>query len=137
METSVTYSECTFPGDNSRAEREISVQCELDFPLNPYVMLAYGIGGDIKRDFYAETGLRYEFPITGELQLSIDSSISYMAPDNDTNGFSHYTAGVSISRQPIYAGLTYIGRIDEDVLPSGPGAYDVEIVGILGLSYSF
>ena len=43
----------------------------------------------------------------------------------------------TISWEFLSASVTYVGQIDDDVLPDGAGAYDAEVVGMIGVGYDF
>ncbi len=133
-EISAEYSECVFPGQEEKAEREIEVSAALDGFLNPSFSAAYGVGGGISGDVYAEAGISREIPLEGGFTLFFDAAAGYLSPDEGASGFSHYTAGAGAGYGPVAARLAYTGRIDEDVLGD---AYDVSLVWMLSVSREF
>jgi uncharacterized protein (TIGR02001 family) len=155
---SVGYTEYTYPGSGGDAEvttapdgtataestfgesdREVSLGAEVNAPLSPAVTVYYGLDGGIDGDVYVEAGLGHELEVAEGLALELGATLGYLSPDAEDadDGFSHWTASASLGYKILSAGVTYIGQIDDDVLPDGEGAYDVEVVGTLGLSHEF
>lgn len=128
------YTEFTFPGAEGGAEREVYAGVELDVPLSPSLTVFYGVDGGIKKDLYVEAGIGYEFEIMGGLDLELGATVGYIEPDEGDSGFTAWSVTAGLGYKCISASVTYYGQIDDDVLPDGPGAYDVEVVGMLSLS---
>ena len=103
--------------------------------------VSYGVDGGIEDSLYIElsAGSSFELCETVGLGLDLGATVGYMSPDEGEDGFSHYTASVGLSCAALSAGVTYIGQIDDDVLPDveDGGSYDVEVVGTIGASIEF
>ena len=59
--------------------------------------------------------------------------------DGQTNdsGFACADFSASLSFQKAYVGVTYVARLDDDVLPDGPYGYDSKWIASCGISYGF
>jgi uncharacterized protein (TIGR02001 family) len=157
FDLSIGYTEYTYPGSGGdpevtlgamgeaeaegtfgESDREVSVSAGLDVPLAPSVGVYYGLDGGIEDDMYVEASVGHDIEMD-EVSLSLGATVGYVNPDADDaeDGFSHYTVSASLSYAMLSAGVTYIGQIDDDVLPDGPGAYDAEVVGTIGIAYDF
>jgi uncharacterized protein (TIGR02001 family) len=135
---SLGYCEYTYPA-GGEADREVSLTAGLDTLLAPSVMVAYGFDGAIERTVYVEASLGHDFELSECSSLSLGATVGYVSPDEGEAGFSHYTASASLSYKALSAGVTYIGQIDDDVLPDveDGGAYDVSVVGTLSAGIEF
>jgi hypothetical protein len=121
---------------DNEADREISISAGI-----PFVGVAayFGVDGGIKDTIYLEATAEYGIDITEELSAGISASAAYLIDDNDggESGFANYTAGVSLGYGIFGASVTYIGQGDDKVLPEEQGGYDVEVVGMLSIGYTF
>lgn len=137
MDISLDYCEYTYPGAEGEADREIALSYGLALPLSPSLMVAYGVDGGIEKSLYAELGAGHELQLSEMVALDAGATVGYLDPDEGESGFSHFTASLGLSMGPFSASVTYVGQIDDDVLPDGEGAYDVEVYGMLGVAGTF
>jgi hypothetical protein len=138
LEVSTGYTEYLYPGSETEADREISLGFALDLPLSPSLSVFYGLDGGIEKSLHAEFGIGHTFEID-KLTLELAALIAYEDPDGGESGFSYFTASVSAGYAMLSASLTYVGQIDDDVLPdvADGGSYDVEVYGTIGISHAF
>jgi len=135
VDASIGYTEYTYP-QGAEADREISLSLGLgDVLLAPSLGIFYGLDGGIEENVYLEAGARHEVAVTEDIGLSLGAVVGYLDPKEGEDGFHQYALSASLSYQFVSLGVTYYGQIDDDVLTDD--AYDVEVVGTLGLSYSF
>ncbi len=138
LDISIGYTEYTFPGAEGDADREIGIAFGYDFDFFEVELgLFYGVDGGIEKDFYAELGIGTSYEIADGLDLDLGAAVGYLNPDEGESGFSAFVLDAGLSYGIVGASVTYYGQIDSDVLPDGPGAYDVEVVGMLSLALSF
>ena len=139
----VGYCDYTYPGATGPSDKEASVGAGYEIAgVGLGLTYYYGIGGGINGSSYIELTAGYGLDITEELSGSIDASVGYADIDGGENGLSDYSIGGSVSYAlgevwSAGASLAYIGQIDDDVLPDGMYAYDVDIVGMLSLAAGF
>ncbi len=133
------YTEYTYPSVGGDADREVNVGFSLDTVLSPSVVVSVGVGGEIKQIVYVEASVTHAVEFGDEAAVGISAAVGHVADRDAEDGFSHYEVGVSASLYCVSASVTYIGQIDEDVLPDvdAGGSYDMDVVGILGVSYGF
>ena len=138
IDMSVGYTEYIYPGGGV-ADRELSLSAGLDVLLTPAVALYYGVDGGIKESIYVEAGVGHAFECGEDLTIELGATVGYMDIDGGESGFSHYTATLGASYAFVSAGVTYVGQIDDDVLPDveDGGPYDTEIIGVLSLGHDF
>ncbi len=132
---SISYTEYTFPGAEDDADREIGLDLGLDVILAPYIAVYYGLDGGIEKDLYAEAGVGYGVELVDGLELELGALVGYLSPDEGDSGFHQYEVSAALAYGIFSASVAYIGQIDDDVLTDE--AYDVEVVGTLGLAYTF
>lgn len=137
VDLSIGYTEYTYPGAKSEADRELSLSAELDVLLAPSLSAYYGVDGGIEKTLYIEIGAGHEFEMESGVGIELGAAMGYLNPDKGASGFSHFTAMLGASYSVLSASVTYVGRIDDDVLPDGRGAYDVDIYGTLGIAHDF
>lgn len=133
----IEYCEYTYPTAPVLADREIGLSLGLDAVISPFVGVYYGLDGGIEKSLYAEAGVGFETELAEGVGLSLGALAGYLDPDGGESGFSQYELSASLSYGIFSAGVTYFGQIDDDVLVDGAYAYDVEVVGTLGLAYTF
>lgn len=135
---SLGYTEYVYTGSDSEADREPSVRVTLsELPLSPTLGAYYGLDGAIEKSWYFEGGLSHAFKLTEKVALALSGAVGYMEPDEGESGFSHYSVTADVSYGILHAGLTYVGQIDDKVLPDGAGAYDVDLYGLVGIAFPF
>ncbi len=135
MDMAIEYVEYTFPGTEEKAEREFALTLGLDTTLSPTLLAAYGFGGGIKDDLYIELGVGYQMDVTDRSSLEMGATLGYLNPNEGDSGFSCYTLALGAAWGPLYARVTYVGQIDDNVLTDD--VYDVRVYGLLGVAYSF
>lgn len=135
LDVSIGYTEFTFPGSEGDADREVALVFGLDEIVYPFIGFYYGLDGAIEKNLYIEAGLEFEVELMDGLDLGLGALVGYLDPDEGESGFHQYELSASLSYGIFNAGVTYYGQIDDDVLTDE--AYDVEVVGMLGVSYTF
>jgi len=135
VDASIIYTEYTYPSGGGDADREIGLTIgPKDCPVQSSLGIYYGLDGGIEKSFYAEASVGHDFDLSEELVLNVGALVGYMNIDDGEDGFSHYELSATLSYNIFSAGVTYIDTIDDDVLGD---AYDVDIVGFVGVSYDF
>lgn len=139
LSVSVSYTEYVYPGSTLEADREACVTLEFDLPLKPVFVVCYGLDGAIKKALSLDIILCREMEFECGINLGINGLVSFVEPgDGDASaGMVCYEAGLTGSYGLFSAGISYIGQGDSDVLPDGPGSYDVSVVGRMGVSVEF
>ncbi|MBN1558348.1 MAG: hypothetical protein JW951_09405 [Lentisphaerae bacterium] len=139
FDASLGYTEYTYPSGGGDADRELAAGVGFALPLSPSLDIAYGVDGGIDKTLYVEAGVGHEVALSECLALELGATASYLDPDGGESGFSHFTASAGLSYAMVSASITYVGQIDDDVLPDveDGGAYDVEVYGMLGVGYTF
>ena len=137
-EISIGYTEYTYP-NGGEADREVTLGAGLDVPLAPSISVNYGLDGGIEKSLYIEFGLGHEIAVSDELSIDVSGALGYLSPDEGDDGFSHYMATLGVSYAMVYGSVSYVGQIDDDVLPDveDGGPYDVELFGLLGVGLDF
>ena len=136
---SVGYCEYTYPSGGGDADREVSIGLGLGIPLSPSVSINYGVDGGIEETLYVKLGIEHEQEVTEDLGLSASAAVGYVVPETGDSGFSHYVVTVGAGYSVVSASISYIGQIDDDVLPDveDGGAYDADVVGMIGVGLDF
>jgi len=136
---SLGYTEYAYPNAELKADREVNVGVELGLPLTPSASVNYGVGGGIEQSLYVEVGIGEEQEIGEHASVGLSAAAGYVAPDEGPEGFSHYTATFSVSAYCLTASISYVGRIEDEVLPDvdDGGSYDVDLLGRIGLGLDF
>ena len=140
MDLSVGYTEYTYPSGGGDADREISVSAgKALIGIDVGAALFYGLDGGIDDSLYIELSAEKGFELAKDFSLEVGGALGYADPDNGQDGFSHFTASLGLNYAAFSAGVTYIGQIDDDVLPDveDGGSYDVEVVGAIGAVVNF
>ncbi len=140
MDLSVGYTEYTYPSGGGDADREIGINAGSALAgVDVGAGIFYGIDGGIKESLYVELSAEKSLNLTDGLGLDLGTTLGYVGPDDGADGFSHYTLSLGISYAVFSASVTYIGQVDDDVLPdvADGGGYDSDIVGAIGCSILF
>ncbi len=140
LDLSVGYTEYLYPSGGGAADREVGVSAGVGVGgIDLGAGLFYGVDGGIEKSLYVELSAGTELELSEELGLELGATVGYMSPDEGEDGFSHYTASLELSYLALSAGVTYVGQIDDDVLPdvADGGAYDTEVVGTIGAGVEF
>lgn len=137
VDISLGYTEYTYPGGGAEADREVSVSTGLDVILDPSLAVFYGFEGGIEESWYAEAAVGHAFDLTDALRLELGATVGYMNPNTGESGFSHFTASATAGYGIVSAGVTYVGQIDDDVLPDveDGGVYDTEVYAVLAIAH--
>ncbi len=130
----VGYIEYTYPGTVGKADREVQLGLGLDVLLAPSVTVSYGVDGSVNKSLHVGAGISHAIALTDAVGLELAAGVAYVDPDEGKSGFADYTLTAGLNFGILGASVTYIGQIDDKVLPDGPGAYDVEVVGKVSLA---
>ncbi|MCF7837783.1 MAG: TorF family putative porin [Candidatus Marinimicrobia bacterium] len=135
-EVAAGYTEYTYPGAEGDADREASLGLALDLPLAPSLTVYYGLDGAVRKDLYIEAAVEHGVEV-GEVALTAGATVGYLDPEaaEAESGFANYTVSLGASYGIVSVTGTYIGQIDDEVLTDED--YDVELVGVLSLTYGF
>lgn len=132
-----TYTEFVYPG-GAHSDRELLVACTGRTFLSPKLTVAYGVDGAIEDDLYYELGIGHVIEFPNSLAVvTLGADVGYMDLEGGGAAFSHYDLKTAILYGPLSVGVTYIGQIDEDVLPDGAFGYDSKWVGSVSLAHQF
>ena len=131
---SIGYIEYTYPGYAVEADREVNLGVGLDVLLNPQVTVSYGVDGGVDKSLHVGAGIGHSIALAEGFGLDLGATVAYVDIDGGESGFADYTVSAALTHGPFAASVTYIGQIDDDVLPDGPGAYDVDVVGMLSFA---
>jgi len=140
MDLSIGYTEYVYPSAGGDADREINLNAGKELlGIDIGAGIFYGFDGSIEDSLYLELSAGKEIALNEKAALTTGASIAYIDPDGGESGFSHFTASLGINYLALSAGITYIGQIDDDVLPDSKdgGLYDVSLVGTVGAAFSF
>jgi len=140
LDLSVGYCEYLYPSGGGDADREVSLSAGVGAGcVDLGAGIHYGVDGGIEDSLYVELSAGTSVELAEDLDLDLGATVSYVSPDEGEDGFSHYTASVGLSYAAVSAGVTYVGQIDDDVLPdvADGGAYDVEVLGTIGAGIEF
>lgn len=143
---SVGYVEYTYPSGGGDADRELSIGASLDVLMAPAITAYYGIDGAVDESIYVELSTGFEKELLEGLTANLGGLVAYASPDTGDDGFSHYSVSVGLGYGILSASVTYVGQIDDDVLPDavpmtvdedGSAGYDVEVYGMVGIATAF
>ena len=146
IDLSIGYTEYVYPSGGGAGDRELNLSIGYENVIALALSLNYGVDGGIEQSFYGEAGIGYETELVQGVGLSLGALVAYLAPDEGEDGFSHYTVSAEVSWSVLSLGMTYVGQIDDDVLPDYVPAtaesdaalgYDSEVVGTVGVAASF
>ena len=137
------YSVFTYPHYDYETEQEISLKFTLSkVTVNPFITVKHGLDGWIAGDIYCEAGLSYNIKVEN-MTMPLKGLVAYSASNNGEDGFSHYELqtgkSVTFKGMDVGASVTYLGLIDDKVLPRSDegGGFDVDVVGKFYISKSF
>ena len=136
LDISIGYTEYTYPGAEGKADREVGLDFGYDLGVAEVGLgVFYGLDGEIKKDLYLELSVGTSYEIIDGLELELGAALGYLSPDEGDSGFSAYSVTAGMSYGLVGASVTYFGQIDDEVLTDDD--YDVEVVGMLSLAFSF
>ena len=120
-------------------DQEVTLGFKFDCLLQPSIAVTYGVDGGVENSWYVEAGLGHEEEIGENASVGVEATIAYASfeDDGEPGGMHNYTVGATASYSILTAGITYIGQMDDELLPDADGAYDVEVVGTVGVSVDF
>ncbi len=131
------YTEFVYPTAAIDSDREVSLGLGKTVgPVDLAATVYYMVDGLYRKQLYSEFTAGKLIDL-GAVDLKLGALVAYLAPDDGEEGFSHFSGTVGLAFGPVSASVVYIGQIDDDVLPDGAGAYDVEVVGMLSAAVSF
>ena len=137
VEIAIGYTEYTYPGAVLESDREVSLSAGLPVPLAPSVAVYYGFNGGIEKQLFAEASLGHAFEISDDVAIELGATVAYVDPDVGDSGFPYYTVSAGTGYKCVSVSVTYVGQIDDDILPDGTFAYDVDVYGTLGVALDF
>lgn len=140
MDLSFGYCEYTYPSGGGDADREISITVgKGEVVAAPTLALYYGIDGGINKSLYLEGGISHSFSVAEATSIDLGATAAYADNDGGESGFANYTVSAALTWKAIYASVTYVGQGDDDVLVdvADGGSYDVDVVGVIGVSADF
>lgn len=115
----ISYTEYTYPGSESDADREVIISDSTSIAgIGMDLLVGIGLDGALKDGIYVSATPSYSLPIASDLGLDIGATIGAELGDNyDDNGVSHVTLNTGTTYQGFDIGLAYVIETDEDVLP--------------------
>ena len=144
LSISFGYIEYLFPagGDGTR-EIYTTLGFTIYKSLGAEVSLYYDI--DEVEDLYVNFALAYNIPVSDAFSLDLGASAGYAGEDasiGGENGFSNYLLSIggtysASEALSISGSFHYTDSLDEDVLPDGPYAQDVNFFGGVSVAYAF
>lgn len=142
VDLGIGYCEYTYPTGGA-ADREVSISAGKGIGESGFytsLTANYGLGGAIDGSWYIQGALDYEKSLTEALTLSSGISVAYALVDGGENGFNDAGVNVGLSyalteNWAINSSLAYVAQLDDKVLSDD--AYDVGVIGMLGLSCDF
>jgi len=149
MDVSVAYTEYTHNDSDVETDKEVNLTVGSAIGTNGlYASFAanYGVGGYVDSSWYLQGALDYETELSDALTASAGVTVAYVISDGDyadwgiADGFGDATASVGLAyamndNWSISGGLTYIARMDDEVLSDD--MYDVDLVATVGVSCDF
>ena len=138
------YTEYTYP-NGGEADRELKLELGLgDVITAPVIDFYYGVDGGIKKSLYIEGAISHSFDVAEATSIDLGATVAFADIDGGDSGFANYTVSGKVTWKAIYASVTYIGQGDDDILadvdkgdPENGGTYDVDVVGVIGVSAAF
>lgn len=151
--------EYVYPDTVAReADREARLTAGLPLALDPKMTVFYMLDGPNQSDLYVQAEASHTKKISALTSLEFFATAGYQSDDETLDfsglpldaagkpigagtavkgesGLANYTAGVKGTYQKLTAGVTYIGRFDDKVLPDD--VYDVNVVFTVGLATDF
>jgi len=99
----------------------------------------YNTVGPYRDTIYVKPYASLARTLPGEVELTLCAKVGYVDYHDAElgSGWLHYDLGATVGYKIWTAGVTYTGRIDDEVLPSGDFGYDVQWLTTLGLAYDF
>jgi uncharacterized protein (TIGR02001 family) len=133
------YTEYTYPM-GGQADREVMLELGLgDVLTAPTVDFYFGLDGAVESSVYIEGSISHSFAVAKGTSIDLGATAAFADIDGGESGFANYTVSAKLAYQAFYASVTYIGQGDDDVLADVEfaGTYDVDVVGVIGVSAAF
>ena len=144
VDLSVGVTDYTFPFAPSAEDVELFVGLGYELAGMGLAATVYrGVSGDILGGVTTiEFGAEYGFDFTESFSGSVAADARYVDGQKSGYGWNDGTvsAGVDYALNEawsIYGSVTYIAQLDDTVLVDGPFAYDVDLLGTVGVSTTF
>jgi len=141
---SIGYLEYDYPEQDLETDNLLLFTAGYDCLLAPSFTAKYRIGGPSQGKFEGALAVSHGFKLDEDNNVGLDFSADIWYVNNDdvdgqTNdsGFACADFSASLSFQKAYVGVTYVARLDDDVLPDGPYGYDSKWIASCGISYGF
>lgn len=141
---SIGYLEYDYPEQPAETDNLIIFTAGYDCLLAPSFTAKYRVGGPSQGKFEGALAVSHGFVLDEECGVGLDFSadIWYVNVDDvdgatADSGFACMDFTASLSVKKAYVGVTYVARLDDDVLGDGPYAYDVKWIASCGISYGF
>lgn len=131
------YTEYLYAYAGGDADREANLTAALDVIAAPWLTAYYGFHGPMEKNLYVEGGVGHEMTFAEKVGLDLGATVAYFSPNEGNSGLSHWTATAGLSYWLLSASVTYVGRIDSDVLPDGQYRYDTDVYGMIGVAYDY
>lgn len=135
LEASVGYVEYLYPQAGGDSDRQVMATLSVDTLLEPTATIYYGIDGEINKLAFLEFGIGHSLDLTEDLALEVGALVGYAIPDEGKDGWNNLDLSTALSWKALTATLTYVVQLDDEVLTDD--LFDVEVVGMLGLSHTF
>ena len=146
FEAVVGYLYCTYPTTfvtDDHLKDDHLATLDLSYaviePLRLGVYGDYTVAGTLDKNWYVRPYANYTLALTEDLGLDFFGKIGYLAnhESDASDGWAHYDLGIKARYKILTAGVTYIGRLDDQVLPNGPYAYDTKWLYSLGVAFEY
>jgi len=139
----VGYTEYTYPLNGGSADKEVNAGAGFEIAGVALGATVYKlIGGAYVGDTWYEFSAGYGIDVSEELAVGLSADARFVDSVTGESGFNDYTLGADVSYAlsdvwSVGGSVTYIGQGDDTVLVEAPGAYDVDVVGILSVAAAF
>jgi uncharacterized protein (TIGR02001 family) len=129
---SAGYCEYLYPG-GAATDREVNLGFTVDTILSPSLTFNYGLDGAVRDNTYIEGGLKHAFKLD-PVTLTLGGTLGYqIVSGSGQDGFGPLVLTASASYKILTASVSYIAEVEDGVLAN----HDVDVVGKLGVSYTF
>lgn len=143
VDIDLSYLEYTYPNGGADSDREIAFSLGKELGTNGLyssITANYGVGGAVDESWYIEAALDCGMDLSDALSASARATLGYLIADEGEEGFNDATVSLGLSYAlsetwSVNGSVTYIAQLDDEVLADE--VYDVDLVGVLGLSCAF
>ena len=135
---SIGYLEYDYPAHDWNTDNLILFTAGYDCLLAPSFTAKYRVGGDHVGKFEGALAVSHGVTLDEDNGIGLDLSADIWYVDNEDggeNGLACADFTASLSVQKAYVGVTYVARIDDDVLTDD--SYDTKWIASCGISYGF